>query len=475
MLFPLPDFATARVLVAGDVMLDRYWHGATSRISPEAPVPVVRVEGFDARAGGAGNVALNIAALGGGAALVGLIGADEDGALLEARLREQAVDCALCRVDGGRTIAKLRILSRHQQLIRLDFEDGFPAAGAEAVRDAVAARLTGVGALVLSDYAKGALTHARAMIEVARAAGVPVVVDPKGTDFERYRGASLLTPNLAEFEAVVGACADEATLIARGEALRDRLALDALLITRSERGMTLLERGRPALTLPTRAREVYDVTGAGDTVVAVLAAALAAGLSLPEATGLANLAAGVVVGKLGTATVSVAGLRAAMNEHAPLPTGVVDEDALVALVRRAREAGETVVMTNGCFDLLHPGHAAYLAQARALGDRLVVAVNDDNSVRRLKGAERPVNMLPARMALLAALGAVDWVVPFAEDTPERLICRVRPDILVKGGDYRPEDIAGGACVREAGGEVRVLPFVDGHSTTGIIGRIRAGL
>ncbi|HES75431.1 MAG TPA: bifunctional D-glycero-beta-D-manno-heptose-7-phosphate kinase/D-glycero-beta-D-manno-heptose 1-phosphate adenylyltransferase HldE, partial [bacterium] len=399
-------------------------------------------------------------------------GEDEAADSVRAQLNTGRVVCRLLASAHSRTITKLRVLSRHQQLIRLDFEEAFPSEAADAMPEAVRALLPGVGALVLSDYAKGALAQAQAMILAARAAGVPVVVDPKGTDFARYRGASVLTPNLAEFEAVVGACKDEAELVTRGEALRDALGLDALLVTRSERGMSLLQQGCAPLHLPTLAREVFDVTGAGDTVVAVLAAGLAAGLALPQATVLANLAAGVVVGKLGTASVSLDELRAAMHAHVPLETGVTDELALLQRVARARAAGERVVMTNGCFDLLHPGHIRYLQQARALGDRLIVAVNSDDSVRRLKGETRPVNPLETRMLMLAALAAVDWVVPFVEDTPERLICAVQPDILVKGGDYRVEDIAGGACVMAAGGEVNILSFVDGHSTTGMIARIK---
>lgn len=472
MLFDLPDFSRAHVLVAGDVMLDRYWHGATSRISPEAPVPVVRVQTDETRVGGAGNVALNVTALGAGATLAALVGEDDAANILHTSLSAGGVTCRLLASAGSQTITKLRVLSRHQQLIRLDFEAAFSSEAATAMPDAVAAALPVAGALVLSDYAKGALAEAEAMITAARAAGVPVVVDPKGTDFERYRGASVLTPNQTEFEAVVGACADDAVLVQRGEALRDELALHALLITRSERGMTLLARGHAALHLPTQAREVFDVTGAGDTVVAVLAASLAAGLALPQATALANMAAGIVVGKLGTATVSLDELRAAMHAHAPLPTGVCEESMLIEQVARAKAAGERVVMTNGCFDILHPGHIAYLQQARALGDRLIVAVNTDDSVRRLKGESRPINPLETRMLMLAALASVDWVVPFGEDTPERLICTLKPDILVKGGDYKVEDIAGGSCVLAAGGDVKILSFVDGHSTTGMIARIQ---
>lgn len=252
----------------------------------------------------------------------------------------------------------------------------------------------------------------------------------------------------------------------------ENLQLEALLVTRSEKGMTLLQKNMPAIHLPTRAREVFDVTGAGDTVISVLAAALAAGESLADATALSNLAAGIVVSKLGTATASVEEIRRAIRDQHEIRRGMMDEDELLKLINEAKEHGETVVMTNGCFDILHAGHVTYLEQARELGDRLVVAVNDDASVKRLKGPERPVNSMEKRMRMLSALECVDWVVPFYEDTPSRLICRLLPHILVKGGDNDPDKIPGGDCVREAGGEVKVLTYVEGISTTGIIGTIR---
>jgi D-beta-D-heptose 7-phosphate kinase/D-beta-D-heptose 1-phosphate adenosyltransferase len=307
-------------------------------------------------------------------------------------------------------------------------------------------------------------------IELGRAAGKPILVDPKGSDFSRYRGATLLTPNLAEFEAVVGRCVDETALAERGLRLMDDLALDALLVTRGEHGMTLFRQGQPAQHLPAQAREVYDITGAGDTVIAVLAAGLAARLPIESATALANTAAGVVVGKLGTATVTPQELHAA--SRGPVRRGVLDEEALAAAVAAARAGGETVVFTNGCFDILHAGHVSYLEEASRLGDRLVVAVNVDATVRELKGAGRPVNPLASRLRVLAALGCVDWVVPFAEATPERLICRLRPDVLVKGADHDPATIAGAECVRDTGGKVCVVTYVDGHSTTRIIDAIR---
>ncbi len=467
----MPRFDQAPVLVVGDVMLDRYWHGATNRISPEAPVPVVKVEQIEDRPGGAANVALNIAALGAPAWLVGVTGQDEAADSLAERLGAAGVDARFQRLAGQPTIVKLRVMSRHQQLLRLDFEEPF-ATDQAALLAEVEGLLERVKVLILSDYGKGALQNHPALIAAARARGVPVLADPKGRDFSIYRGASLITPNLAEFEAVVGRCADEAELVAKGLELLAELELGALLVTRGEHGMTLLRQGHPALHLPARAREVFDVTGAGDTVISTLASALAAGEELPQAVALANLAASIVVGKLGTATVSAPELRRAVQREQGAGRGVLSLDQLLPALDDARAHGERIVFTNGCFDILHAGHVAYLEQARALGDRLVVAINDDASVTRLKGPGRPINSVDRRMAVLAGLGAVDWVTSFAEDTPERLLEMIRPDVLVKGGDYGLDGVVGADIVQAYGGEVRVLSFVDSCSTTAIVEKIR---
>ncbi len=468
-----PPFERARVLVAGDIMLDRYWHGPAARISPEAPVPVVRITAADDRPGGAANVALNLAALGTGVGLIGAVGEDEAAAILASQLAAAGVATHLLSCPDRPTITKLRVMSRNQQLLRLDFEEPLTAADIAALPARVESLLTSCDVLVLSDYAKGSLQDPAALIERAAAAGVAVLVDPKGNDFQRYRGATLLTPNLAELEAVIGPCGDEATLCARGRALAENLELGALLVTRGEQGMTLLRPGQPELHLPARAREVYDVTGAGDTVIAVLAGALAAGAELPDAVALANLAAGIVVGKLGTATVSGPELHQALRRERGAETGVLNPEQLLIEVADARARGERIVFTNGCFDLLHAGHVSYLRQARALGDRLIVAVNDDASVRRLKGAGRPLNPVARRMAVLAGLEAVDWVVSFTEDTPEHLLQQLRPEILVKGGDYREDQVVGWQIVTGYGGEVRALGLVEDCSTTALVDRIRA--
>ncbi|MDT8893396.1 bifunctional D-glycero-beta-D-manno-heptose-7-phosphate kinase/D-glycero-beta-D-manno-heptose 1-phosphate adenylyltransferase HldE [Halomonas sp. I1] len=461
----------SRLLVVGDVMLDRYLHGGTSRISPEAPVPVVRVEEDEDRPGGAANVALNIASLGARAALAGLVGDDDNADRLMHRLEDAGVSTYFSRSPEIPTITKLRVMSRNQQLIRLDFEEGLGKVDTQGLSVQVEQALPDADLVILSDYGKGTLTDVATLIARVRNTGKRVLVDPKGGDFGKYRGASVITPNLTEFEAVMGPCPDDATLAARGEALRAELELEALLITRSEKGMTLIREGADPLHLPTRAREVFDVTGAGDTVIGVLGLALAAGHGFPEAMTLANLAAGLVVAKPGTATLSIAELYTALHGDKLAEFGAIEEAPLCEAVRAAQARGERVVMTNGCFDILHAGHVAYLEHARRLGDRLIVAVNDDASIGRLKGASRPINPLARRMQVLAGLGAVDWVVPFAEDTPQRLIEAVLPDVLVKGGDYRPEQIAGGEAVRAAGGEVKVLGFEDGVSTTAMISTI----
>ena len=467
----MPRFDQAQILVVGDVMLDRYWHGGTSRISPEAPVPVVKVEQIEDRPGGAANVALNIAALGAGVSITGLVGKDEAADALAESMAAAKVHSDFLVVDGQPTITKLRVISRHQQLIRMDFEEPYAQEEGEALSAKAQQLLNPVGALILSDYAKGALSDPQPLIQAAKAANIPVLVDPKGSDFARYKGATLLTPNLNEFELIVGHCASEQELVTKGEALMLEHDFQALLVTRGEHGMTLLRPNEPELHLPARAREVFDVTGAGDTVISVLAASLAAGEALPHAVALANLAAGIVVAKLGTAAISAPELRRAVSKDQGSERGAVTLEQLQVALADARDHNEKVVFTNGCFDIIHAGHVGYLEQARELGDRLVVAINSDESVVRLKGPGRPINPVDRRMAVLAGLESVDWVLYFDGDTPESLLEIVKPDILVKGGDYEKESVVGWEIVESYGGKVQALSFFDDCSTTAIVEKV----
>ncbi|MCK9620701.1 MAG: bifunctional D-glycero-beta-D-manno-heptose-7-phosphate kinase/D-glycero-beta-D-manno-heptose 1-phosphate adenylyltransferase HldE [Methylobacter sp.] len=471
MLAAAPDFTKARIIVIGDVMLDRYWSGQAARISPEAPVPVVRVKAIEDRVGGAGNVALNIAKLGGKVTLLGVVGDDAEGEILRRLLEAEGVNCDFVVEREIRSICKLRVMAQHQQLIRIDFEETSLQFDSSALLARLVEHLSKNNTVVFSDYGKGTLADVATYIIKAKQAGIKVLVDPKGVDYQRYTQADLITPNLSELQAVVGVSEHEDDLIERGRALLKRYQIPTLLLTRGEAGMTLIQDDQ-VHSLPAQAKDVFDVTGAGDTVIAVMALGVALDMALYDAMYLANLAGGIVVGKLGTSTVSMQELTRAMHGDRDSRYGIVSEDELAQILAGAKAHDERIIMTNGCFDLLHAGHVTYLQQAKALGDRLVVAVNSDASVRRLKGESRPINGLQERMTVLAALAYVDWVVSFEEETPERLYCRLLPDVIVKGGDYSSEQVAGGECVIRAGGEVKILQFVDGQSTTAMIKKAR---
>ncbi len=474
MIVVTPEFSAARIIVIGDVMLDRYWSGQATRISPEAPVPVVKVKSIEDRIGGAANVALNIAKLGGQVTLLGVIGDDAEGEIVQRLLEAEGVVCDFVVEKSLRSICKLRVMAQHQQLIRLDFEDTPIQFDQAALQAALIRHLPKHDVVVFSDYGKGTLVEVASFISAAKQAGVKTLVDPKGVDYQPYALADLITPNLSELKAVVGACHDEPELIEKGRALLAQYQIPTLLLTRGEAGMTLIEADQ-VHSIPAKAKDVFDVTGAGDTVIAVMALCVSLELPLMEAMYLANLAGGIVVGKLGTSTVSLQELTRAMHGARDSFYGVVAEDELIKLFARAKAHNEKIIMTNGCFDLLHAGHVAYLEQAKALGDRLCVAVNSDASIKQLKGESRPINALKERMAVLAALACVDWVVDFTEETPERLYCNLLPDVIVKGGDYSAEQVVGGDCVIKAGGEVKILQFVDGQSTTAMINKARGEL
>ncbi len=498
----LETFSAARVLVIGDVMLDRYVLGEVRRISPEAPIPVLRAGARRAVPGGAANVARNVASLGARAILIGAAGVDAGASELAALLGATAgVDPRLVTDAKRPTTVKTRFMSGSHQLLRLDEEAGdpIPPALEAALVAAYDAALPDADVVVLSDYAKGVLTDSvlRHAIARARAAGVPVVADPKRASFAAYRGVSVLTPNLAEAARAAASTSGphdagsrdagphdsgphdsglhdsgDAAVEAAGRLARAQADADAVVVTRSERGLTLVRRDGAALHVPTRARAVADVSGAGDSFVAAFAIVLAGRASLDDAAVIANVAAGVSVGKAGTAAVDHAELAAALREREPEIVGKVAElAAALAQVGRWREAGLRVGFTNGCFDLIHPGHVRLLQEARARCDRLVVGLNSDASVRRLKGPERPVQNETARATVMASMASADLVVLFAEDTPERLIEAIRPDLLFKGADYTVDQVVGASFVLQHGGRVELIDLEAGHSTTATIRRM----
>ncbi len=471
-------FRRLRVLVVGDVMLDRYLVGDVHRISPEAPVPVLRQREQYDRAGGAANVAMNLAGLGVEAVLCGQIGDDVEGRKLRDLAEHAGVDASGLLAGTAPTITKTRVVSRTQQLLRVDVESAVAASNADQDRlqQTAIEALADVAAVVLSDYAKGALTPELcvALIRGARARGIPVLVDPKGKDMSRYRGATTICPNLQELSAAVGVPVHEVDeLLRSAHSLIGDLGLDFLTVTMSERGIRVLRAGGADLYSPAKAREVFDVSGAGDTVIATLAASLAGNLGLPSAIELANLAAGIVVGKLGTVPVSAAEIVQQLTPSTSVSSAdkVVDRGRAKARVDEWRAAGETIVFTNGCFDLLHVGHITLLEDCRRFGSKLVEAMNTDASVQRLKGPARPIVGEAERARVMSALAAVDMVTLFDEPTPLELLKVLRPGVLVKGGDYTVETVVGHELVASYGGRVEIVPTVEGFSTTDIVRKI----
>jgi D-beta-D-heptose 7-phosphate kinase/D-beta-D-heptose 1-phosphate adenosyltransferase len=465
------------ILVFGDLMLDEYLWGKTERISPEAPVQVVDIIREDLRLGGAGNVINNLVALGCKVRILSILGNDADGLRLQSMLADKGLDTENIFLDRERkTSRKTRILASNQQMMRIDRESREEISGAmeNRVLDRFSELLPQCRLVLVSDYNKGFLTDTllAGMIRRSRDEKIPVFIDPKGQDFRKYRGATLLTPNRKEALRTARLDAlNDANLRLVGRSLVRDLDLDALVLTRSEEGMTLFLRDEE-IDLPTHAREVFDVSGAGDTVLSVLGAGVAAGLSLLESATVANIAAGIVVGKVGTSTVFPEEILGAANPRILGADGKIRPlDQLKKLVEDARQNSKTVVFTNGCFDLLHVGHVKYLQQARQCGDLLILGLNSDASVRRLKGEKRPLIQEHERAHVLAALSCVDFVTIFDEDTPRELISALRPDILVKGGDYLPEEVVGKDIVESYGGRVEIIPFVDGRSTTSLINRI----
>ncbi|MGE0271061.1 MAG: D-glycero-beta-D-manno-heptose-7-phosphate kinase [Alphaproteobacteria bacterium] len=469
----------AHVLCVGDVMLDRYVYGAVERISPEAPIPVLRMESEAAMLGGAGNVVRNLSALGAHVAFVSVVGNDQAGREISALVAAHDKHEPYLSVERGRmTTIKTRYVAGGQQLLRTDKETlvSLAPSVAEDLRRVAVGAVADASVIVLSDYGKGVLTPElmRALIDAGRTQRRPIVVDPKGKDFSRYRGATVMTPNRAELAAATGMpVGTDEEIAAAARNLIAGCELESLLVTRGADGMTLFTCGGEATHLPAEAREVFDVSGAGDTVVAMLAAALAAGVALPDAARLANVAAGIVVGKTGTAVATADEVFTALHTQDLLAdeNKLAAHDEALARVERWRKEGLVIGFTNGVFDLLHPGHVTLLSQAKAACDRLVVGLNSDASVKRLKGPTRPVQNESARSAVLASLAAVDLVTIFGEDTPLALIEQIRPDVLVKGSDYTIETVVGADVVQRHGGRVILAELLPGHSTTGTIAKL----
>jgi D-beta-D-heptose 7-phosphate kinase / D-beta-D-heptose 1-phosphate adenosyltransferase len=479
------DFSNISVLCVGDLMLDRFMYGDVERISPEAPVPVLRLKRTQEMLGGAGNVVNNIASLGGRAVLVGLVGLDDTGARLRRIMQASAnVEAACIDTDDRPTICKTRFIAGGQQVVRADEEsrDALTERERAALLSAVRQHLTRVGAVVLADYGKGVLDAemTREVLDAARAAGVAAFVDPKTRDFARYRGATCITPNLNELALASGMpVGTEEEVVAAARRVLAQADAQAILATRSEKGMMLIEASGEVHSVPARAREVFDVSGAGDTVIATKALCHAAGRPLAQAIHVANAAAGVVVSKLGTATADISEVMAELDasdhdlHHADVHPGAEPLADVRRRVAEWKEQGLTVGFANGCFDILHPGHVSLLEQARAACDRLVVALNTDASVARLKGPTRPINPLESRARVIAALRAVDCVTCFDQDTPLELIRTLVPDVLVKGADYTIDKVVGADVVQAAGGRVVLAELTAGQSTTGTVARIRA--
>lgn len=475
----LDGFHAARVLVLGDVMLDRFVYGSVERISPEAPIPVVNVERHLDMPGGAANVARNIAALGARAILLGVVGDDAWAGDLRTQLGSSpSIEAHLITDRSRPTSVKTRYVADGQQVMRADRESRAPLAAdiERRVLEELSGALADVQVIVLSDYAKGVLSDSvtRAAIDMARSAGKTVIVDPKSKDFSRYRGATILTPNRLELQQACGRdCGTEEDLVLGARGVLGAGVCDYLIVTRGKDGMSVIAAGGTAVHLPTAARQVFDVSGAGDTVVAAIALGLAAGAQIERAVTVANVAAGIVVGKRGTATVTTGEIIASLapTDARGDPQKIFSLESVSQLARSWHELGLKIAFTNGCFDLLHPGHISLLEQARRSADRLIVGLNSDLSIRRLKGPNRPVQGEVARATVLAAVKSVDAVVIFAEDTPIELIEALEPDVLVKGADYSVATVVGADLVLARGGRVMLAELLSGHSTTATVKRV----
>ena len=467
----LKMLSKGNVVVIGDIILDRYISGSVDRVSPEAPVPVLRPSTEEIRLGGAANVALNLSSLGAKATLIGVTGKDQPSKQIKELLKQNNIKSSITQSKLP-TISKLRLLAAQQQLIRIDNEEEFLdedwISSLSSYKKQISLNKNKV--LIISDYGKGTLKNIPILIREAKKLNKIILIDPKGDDFTKYKSANIITPNFSEFQRVVGSIKNETDLTKKGKELIKFLKLDALLITRGSEGMTLLETLSGKIMrsdFPTEAKDVFDVSGAGDTVIASIGAGLAGNFSLSDSIKLANIAAGIVVGKSGTATVSQSEIDPLLNRA----ESFLSIDEVKSYSQVLRQNNKKIVFTNGCFDILHAGHVEYLEAAKSLGDELIVGINSDDSVKALKGKGRPINKLTHRVKVLGSLKCVDKVVVFGDTTPIKLIKAIKPNVLVKGGDYKVKEIVGYQAVTKNGGSVVTIPLVEGLSTTNIISKM----
>ena len=468
----IPSFVGTKILVVGDVMLDCYITGDTQRMSPEAPVPIVHTQTEQKRLGGAANVAYNTATLGCETMLIGIVGDDNHAQDVNQLLKSYNIKCDLHQTTQAPTICKTRVMSRNQQLLRMDEETHFSAKTSESLYAKFEQHLPQCNMVILSDYAKGTISDPSEFIKLAKRYKKPILIDPKGKDFLKYKGATMLTPNIKEFMLACGSIENETALIKQAYIQIKKLKLAAMLITRGSDGMTLLQADKSVDHIPANKVEVFDITGAGDTAIATLAAMLAAKQPLLAAVKCANLAASVAVSKIGTVSVNVNELIRALSQRGVTTPPIMSLPLLLDALINVRQQNKRIVFTNGCFDILHAGHIELLSQAKQLGDCLIVALNDDDSVQRFKGPDRPITTLENRAAIINALSMVDFVISFSDDTPQRLIEQIVPDVLIKGEDYSKENIVGAKFVLDHGGEVKVLKHLPDNSTSNIIHKIQ---
>lgn len=467
----LKSFKGIKCLVVGDLMVDKYWNGTSSRISPEAPVPILNVISSNNRLGGAANVAANISSLGATTGIISVVGNDTEGKWILASLKKSGINTNVFLEDDLSTIVKLRVMSKKHQMIRLDFEEENHYQNySKSIYNKYAEQIDNYDLVVLSDYNKGVLANtSNKIIELAKIKNIPVIADPKGSDFSRYMGCTVLTPNKSEFEAIVGKCNDKVDIESKGKILRKELNIDTLIITCGEEGISVISKDIDPFHIGTDVKDVVDVTGAGDTVMAVLSCAISQGVDLKTAILWCNIAAGINVQKTGTSVISFNELKNGLNYNTTNKIKTLDEIKKDTFLYK--ENNKKIVFTNGCFDILHSGHAKYLQEAKKKGDYLVVAVNSDESVRKLKGSSRPINNVDLRMQLLSSLEVVDAVVCFSQDTPLDIIKIIKPDVLVKGGDYKTSQIVGADFVLQNGGRVEVVTFIHGLSSSNILEKV----